>query len=344
LLAPLHLAGTQGRWAEQGTATLAILAFAAIHISGQRHTVRVQVTITALKLTLLGLFVLAGLAAGWRHSANLVDSASIDLKTAGEMTFSLVYIAYAYFGWNAASYLAGEISQPGRNLPRAIGLGTGAVVLLYLALNCVYALALPASEVRQISREHGQNAVAPIAELAAARLFGTGWATPLSLAFGVMLLSSVSAYILTGPRVAYAMARADQFPAFAGRLSPRFRTPATATGLLAILAIGMLWTGSFKSIIIYASLGMALFSILTIGAVYVLRVRQPNLHRPFRTPGYPFVPSVYMIISLVLSIAVFIKQPAIAAWSVASIVAGVPFYYAWRFFRFRRSRGPSFGD
>jgi APA family basic amino acid/polyamine antiporter len=135
------------------------------------------------------------------------------------------------------------------------------------------------------------------------------------------------------------MARADQFPAFAGHLSPRFQTPAKATGLLAILAIGMLWTGSFKSILIYASLGMALFSILTIGAVYVLRVRQPSLHRPFRTPGYPFVPAVYMLISLVLSIAVFIKQTEIAAWSLASIVAGVPFYYIWRFFRFKSSPG-----
>jgi len=330
LLAPLHLSGAQGRLAEQGTASLAILIFAAIHISGQRRTVRVQVTITAIKLMLLGLFVVAGLAAGWRHAANLADRPALDLKTVGEMTFSLVYITYAYFGWNAASYLAGEISQPGRNLPRAIGLGTGAVVLLYLAMNAVYALALPAAEVRRIAHEQGPNAVAPIAELAAARLFGSRWAAPLSVAIGLMLLSSVSAYILTGPRVAYAMARAGQFPALAGRLSPRFRTPAIATALLAALSIGMLWTGSFKSIVIYASLGMALFSILTIAAVYVLRIRQPSLPRPFRTPGYPLVPAVYILVSVVLSVAVFMKQIEIAAWSLASIVAGVPFYYVWR--------------
>jgi APA family basic amino acid/polyamine antiporter len=336
LLAPLKLSGTNAWLAEGGVASLAIVVFALVHISGQRRSVRVQVAITLLKLALLLVYLFAGLAAGWRHTANLADLPHVDLQTAGNMTFSLVFITYAYFGWNAASYLAGEIAQPGRDLPRAIGLGTAAVVLLYLGLNVVYALALPAKEVHQIAVDKGPNAVGPIAELAAARLFGADWAARFSVAIGLMLLSSVSAYILTGPRVAYAMAKAGQFPLIAGQLSKRFQTPAIATGVLAALSLALLWSGSFKAVMTYASLGMALFSILTIASVYVLRVRRPDLQRPFRTPGYPLVPAVYIVISAALSVAVIVKQTEIAAWSMATIVAGVPFYYIWRSMR----RGP----
>ena len=101
------------------------------------------------------------------------------------MLFSLVYISYAYTGWNAASYIAGEIAEPGRRLPQAILIGTSLVVALYLGLNTVYSLALPAGEIQRIAKEQGFDAVAPIAELAAKRLFGSTITATLSVAFGL---------------------------------------------------------------------------------------------------------------------------------------------------------------
>jgi APA family basic amino acid/polyamine antiporter len=124
LLAPLRLDGATAAWAQPAVATAAILAFAAVHASGRVGTIRVQGGITVLKLVILGLLAAAGLAAGWGRWSHLHDRPPLDPSRLVTMTSSLVYIAYAYTGWSAASYLAGEIEQPQRRLPRAILLGT----------------------------------------------------------------------------------------------------------------------------------------------------------------------------------------------------------------------------
>ncbi|MGA2699822.1 MAG: APC family permease [Isosphaeraceae bacterium] len=238
LLAPLDLHGPMAKVVHQGIATLAISVFAIIHTSDRGRTIWVQSSFTLLKLGFLISFVVAGLAVGWRHRANLVDRPPLGVGAITPMIFALVYIYYSYSGWNAAAYLAGEISDPGRRLPKAILIGTLAVVVLYLGLNTVYALALPAPEIRRIAEREGLDAVAPFAELAARRLFGPMLAAPLSIVIGLALMASLSAYILTGPRVSYAMAQAGHFPAIAGRLTRRSRTPAVATALQGWMGLG----------------------------------------------------------------------------------------------------------
>jgi APA family basic amino acid/polyamine antiporter len=328
LLAPLALQGPMARVAHQLLATLAIGMFALIHTSERSRTAWVHSMFTLLKLAFLTSFLVAGLAAGRHHGANLADRPVLSLDLTSSMLFSLVYISYAYTGWNSAAYLAGEIGDPGRRLPRAILLGTLAVIVLYLGLNLVYALALPAAEIQRMAKEDG-NAVAPIAELAARRLFGPGLAAPLSIAIGLALLASLSAYVLTGPRVSYAMARAGHFPAIAGRLSRRSRTPAIATALQVGFALILLWTGSFETIVVYASVGLALFSMLSVSSIYVLRRTRPNLPRPFRTPGYPIVPAIFILGSGALTAAAFHKRTDVSLYSLLSILAGIPVYYLW---------------
>jgi APA family basic amino acid/polyamine antiporter len=336
LLVPLHLDESILAIAQRGVATLAIIGFAVIHTSSRHRIAHIQGWITALKLILLVLYVAAGLAVGWPRHANLDDRPPLSMPLATSMMFSLVYISYAYTGWNAASYLAGEIVEPQRKLPRAILLGTACVVLLYLGLNVVYGFALSAADVRAIVEDpnnrlpYKPDAVAPIAQLAARRLFGPRWSDGLTVAIGLMLLSSLSAYVLTGPRVIYAMAREGQFPAIAGRLTARSGTPAIATFLQSAAALVLLWTGSFESIVVYASVGLAIFSMLAISAVYVLRWRQPDLHRPFRTPGYPFTPAVYLVVTAVLTYASFSERFLVSTYALLSILAGVPLYYLRR--------------
>src|SRR5271157_302029 len=326
LLAPLDLHGPMAKVVHQGIATLAISVFAIIHTSDRGRTIWVQSSFTLLKLGFLISFVVAGLAVGWRHRANLVDRPPLGVGAITPMIFSLVYIYYSYSGWNAAAYLAGEISDPGRRLPKAILIGTLAVVVLYLGLNTVYALALPAPEIRRIAEREGLDAVAPIAELAARRLFGPMLAAPLSIVIGLALMASLSAYILTGPRVSYAMAQAGHFPAIAGRLTRRSRTPAVATALQVGWALVLLWTGSFESILIYTGVGLALFSMLSVSSIYVLRRTHPDLPRPFRTPGYPFVPAIFLAASAILTIAAFVERPWVSLYSLLSILAGIPVY------------------
>ena len=334
VLAPMHLSGDSAMYAERGLATLAILIFAAIHVWGRRQTSLVQGWITGLKVAVLLVLIVAGLSAGWRNTANLVDAKPVDLDLATTMLFSLVFIYYAYTGWNGASYLAGEIREPQKVLPRAILLGTGVVMALYLAVNAVYALALSAADVKAIvedpANKQGLDAVAPIAEIATRRLFGSKWSDPLSVAIGLMMLSSLSVYLLLGPRVIYAMAKAGQFPAIAGRLLPRSQTPAVATLFQIAATLVLLWTGSFESLFVYASVGLSLFSLLAMSAIFVLRAKRPDLHRPFRTPGYPVTPAIYLLLTGVLLAAAFYNSWKVSTISLASMLVGVPFYYLTR--------------
>jgi basic amino acid/polyamine antiporter, APA family len=341
LTAPLALEGATAVTAQRGLASGLILLFALIHTASRKQTAHVQGWITALKLALLGLFVVAGLVAGRSHFANLLDPKPLTPGLAVSMMFSLVFISYAYIGWNASSYLAGEFRDPQRQLPRAIILGTLGVVVLYLGLNTVYSLALSASDIKQVVEGPGNtltnkvDAVAPIAELAASRLFGRQFSGGFSVAVGLMLLSSLSAYQLAGPRVIYAMAIAGQFPAVAGKLTAKAGTPAVATVLQTVCTLALLWTGSFESLVIYASVGLSIFSMLAISAVYVLRWTRPDLPRPFRTPGYPLTPAVYLLFTGVLTAAAFSERPVVSAYALGSILIGVPVYYLWKWMRGR---------
>ena len=206
--------------------------------------------------------------------------------------------------------------------------------VLYLALNVVYGLAFSAADVRAIvddpANHVGREAVAPIAQIAAARLFGPRWSTLFSIAFGTMLLSTLSAYVLIGPRVVFAMARAGQFPSIAARLTRRAGTPAVATGASDGCALFLLWTGSFENLIIYAGVGLSIFSMLAVSSIYVLRWKRPEMHRPFRTPGYPVTPAVFLLVTGLLTVATVREHPRVSLYAILSILAGVPFYYLWQ--------------
>ena len=222
LLAPLRLGDAFAAVAQPAVASAAIIALGLVHCCGRGSTIRAKAGMTALKIGILAVLAVAGLAAGWGRWENLADRPPLTSGLLVTMASSLVYISYAYSGWNGASYLAGEVDRPQEQMPRAILLGTGLVLALYLALNTAYALALSANDVRAIvGGPENLNAIAPVAQIAADRLHGCRVAAPLSVAIGLTLLASVSAYVLTGPRVAYAMARAGQFPEVAGRLSAR---------------------------------------------------------------------------------------------------------------------------
>jgi basic amino acid/polyamine antiporter, APA family len=220
LLAPLRLDDAQAAVAQPALASAAIVGLGVGHCLGRGSTIRAQAGMTALKIVILVLLAVAGLAAGWGGWENLADRPPLTSGLIVSMASSLVCISYAYTSWNGASYLAGEMDCPHERMPRAILLGTVMVLALYLALNTAYALALPAAEMRAIvGGPENASVIAPIAQIAADRLYGPRIADPLSVTIGLTLLASVSSYILTGPRVAYAMARAGQFPEVAGRLS-----------------------------------------------------------------------------------------------------------------------------
>ena len=135
------------------------------------------------------------------------------------------------------------------------------------------------------------------------------------------------------------MAQAGQFPAVAGRLSTRTGTPVIATVLQVAWSLVLLWTGSFDLLLIYSSVGLALFSMLTVSSVYALRWRRPDLPRPFSTPGYPVTPAIFLAATGLIVWAIFSERPRVSIYSLLSILAGVPVYYLWAAFKGRGEGG-----
>ena len=308
-------------WAVPAGATALVLVVAAVHALGARHSSGLQAVATATTAA-----VLVGLGAGgllfgrgdWSHFGQGGWPTSGQW---GPLAAGLIYVGYAYAGWNAAGYLAGEVRDPARTLPRCLVGGAASVIVLYLLVNVAYVYALdpagmagrPEEEVRQVART------------AAVGLFGSGVGGAVGVAFGVILLASVSAYLLTGSRVAYAMARDGAFPAFAGRLWAGRGTPAAATLTQAGLAAGMVWAADgFKQLLDYAAVGLAALSGLTVASVFAVR-RRP-LARPYRLPLYPLPPLLFLLLTgWTIGYAVYddAQRPA-ALLSLLTLLVGVP--------------------
>jgi APA family basic amino acid/polyamine antiporter len=237
---------------------------------------------------------------------------------------------FAYSGWNAASYLAGEVRNPGKILPRSLLLGAGLVIVLYLALNLVFAYAVPLADV-------GFDNATQVPTLAVENLFGPRASSIFSVLLGLTFLATVSAFIITGPRVYYAMAKDGLFlfPSVAGHVSSKGRIPVYAMIAQSVCAIIILFAmKNFRDLFQYAAVGLSVFAMLFIAAVYVLRWRRPEMERPFRVPGYPVVPAIFMAVILFMTVFAFKQWRIPSFWSLGSILAGIPAYYLWLLVRY----------
>ncbi len=312
----------------QVLAAAIIVAVTLPNLFGHRLSGWTQNLTTLVKLGLfVGLVVLAAFFGGGRlsHVMEGQPIGEIGLATAASQLF---YVMFAYSGWNAASYLAGEVRNPGRILPRSLLLGAGSVILLYFAVNLVFAYAVPLADV-------GFHNAEQVPQMAVANLFGQRASSVFSVLLGLTFLATVNAFIITGPRVYYAMARNGLFPSIAARISRKGRIPVYAMILQSLCAILILFAMEFQNLYRYASVGLSLFAMLFIGAVYVLRWRRPELERPFRVPGYPVVPAVFLAATLFMAIFAFVEWPMPSLYSVGSILLGIPVYYLWSTLRRR---------
>jgi len=168
-----------------------------------------------------------------------------------------------------------------------------------------------------------------VPQLAVQNLFGPRASSVFSVLLGLTFLATVSAFIITGPRVYYAMAKDGLFPSVAGIVSSKGRVPVYAMVLQSVCAIVILFVTDFRNLYQYASVGLSIFALLFIGAVYVLRWRRPDMARPFRVPGYPIVPAIFMIVILFMTVFAFIQWQRPSLYSLGSILVGIPVYYVW---------------
>jgi APA family basic amino acid/polyamine antiporter len=314
-------------WLPQLGASLLILVIAAIHTLGHNHSSRLQVAATVVTAA-----VLLGLAAGgvccgrgdWGH-LGVVEWPKFEHWWF--LAVGLIYVCYAYTGWNAAAYLAGEMKDPVRNLPRCLIGGALTVIALYLLVNLAYVYALDPQVMVAKDPKNEADEVGNVAKLAAEALFGKDAADVVAALLGLTLVAGVSAYLLTGPRVAFAMARDKVFPVFAGRLHPTRGTPARATLIQAVIAAALVWSASLLELLNYTSVGLAALAGLTVASVFPLR-RRPGLAHPYRLPLYPLPPLAYLALT-VWTVAGVLADPDArmpALLSLGTLLLGIPIF------------------
>jgi APA family basic amino acid/polyamine antiporter len=295
-----------------------------VHYLGVILGGRVQNCLTLIKLTVIAVFALGGLlwgAGDWSH----LSLAGGGWRP-GQMALALIFVSFAYSGWNAAAYLGSEIRRPGRNIPRALIGGTLIVAVVYLVLNLVYLYALP---------PRAMAGVLEVGGAAAAALFGPGIGRALSLAIAVGLLSVISSMVLTGPRVYYAMAIDGIFFPALGRVTERRHTPAAAIWLQAGLASAMVLTASFDKLLIYMGFTLSLMTMLTVVGLMIIRRRQGAAGVSYRTWGYPVTPLIYILGNLWIVAWSVTSRPVVCLTGLVTVASGLAVYAYFR----RRSRG-----
>jgi len=295
----------------------AISVLALIHVRGLGPGRLVQNTLAILKVTGLVLFVALGLSLGHGAAANL--SAAGASTTASGVLLALVPIMFCYSGWNAAAYVAEEIRDPGRNVPRALALGTAAVTLIYLALNVLFVYAFPVSELGGLR--------GGLLGGTSDRLFTFGLADWIAAFTIVSIAASISAMTIAGPRVYFAMARDGLFFARAARVHPRFRTPAYSIAAQALWSAVLVLSGSLSQLLSYTGFAVVLFSGVAVASLFVLRWRDRRIDRPYSTWGYPVAPALFVLAAAVLVINEIASRPGSALTGLAIMAAGVPVYW-----------------
>jgi APA family basic amino acid/polyamine antiporter len=298
----------------------AIAALSLIHIRGLGPGSMLQNLLAGLKTTTLVLIIALGFSVGSGSTGGIVSSAG-PVSLAG-MLLALMPVMFSFSGWNAATYVAEEVRDPGRNVPLALALGTVAVIIIYVGLNALFLYALP---IHQLSGLRG----ARLLDLVAERLFGFAVADLVAVFTMVSLSASISAMTLAGPRVYYAMARDGMFLPAAATVSVRYRTPAMAIAAQGMWSSVLVLCGSMSQLVSYTSFAVVLFAGVGVASLFVLRRREPQAPRPFRAWGYPWAPGLFVLASGAMVVNEIFRNGAPALAGLAVIATGVPVYYLW---------------
>lgn len=313
--------------AGQLVAVSAVLVLTATHYVGVKEGARVQGLFTSMIILALLWIAVGGLLVPAPAGAAPTPSPAIPI-TAAAFGTAMVAVFWTYYGWNEIVAAAGEVANPRRNLPIALLVGTGLITLLYVGVNAAFLKAIPPEEMARTAQP---------AALAATRLFGPSAAYLISLGITAAALGCLSAGIVPGPRIVYALSKDGLFPAAFSRVHPRFRTPAFALVVQAIWMSLLCLSGRYNELYTYATFAVILAYAATGIALFIFRRRRPDLPRPYRCWGYPVVPALFVGSSILLAANTVREQPRETLFCLAILLLGLPVYFWMR----RRSREAS---
>jgi len=313
------LPGEPNDWMQKGLAAGLLIVLTIIHSTNRRNSGGLQVAFTILKVAVIIAFCVAAIFVidTPQPVTFLPVAGDGDLLTSGAFAVSLIYVSYAYTGWNAATYLSSELDEPQRTLPWILMGGTMVVMTLYVALNFVFLYSAPMDAmVGQIE----------VGYIAAETAFGELGGRFTGLVLATLLISTVSAMTIAGPRVIQVIG--EDFPALSvlGRKN-KDGIPSIAIYIQSSIAMLFILSSTFESILVFAGFTLALNSFATVLGIFVLRWRQPDLPRPYRTFLYPLPPLIYLALTGWTLTFVLINKPVEGLFGLGIMATGLIFYF-----------------
>ncbi len=299
-----------------------------VNVVGLRWGALLQNVSTWTKFAAMAVFVVLGFAIGkgrWSNfSAPTPGGLTMGLSASqliSALGVGLIAVFWAYDGWVYITWVAGEVKDPRRNVPRAMVLGVLAVGVIYLAMNMTYVYAMPLSEVAKHET---------IAHAAAAALFSPRAAFWLSAMIAISCFSAAATCTLSGARVYMAMAQDGVFFRRMANIHPKWRTPAVSLIGQGIWGAVLTLSGRYDQLYTYVIFGMVLSYTLTVVGLFVLRWKKPDIPRPYRCTGYPWLPAIYVLVGGAWTLNTIVTRPIEALGGGAIILLGVPCYLYWK--------------
>jgi APA family basic amino acid/polyamine antiporter len=308
-------------------ALLLIALMTYVNVAGLRWGALLQNLSTWTKFAAMAAFVVLGFAIGkgdWSHFRAHGVGLSMGVhptQLISAMGIALIAVFWAYDGWVYITWVAGEVKEPRRNVPLAMVLGVLVVGAIYMAMNMTYLYALPLNQIAQHET---------IAHAAATSLFSSRAAVWLSLTIAVSCFGAAATCTLSGARVYLAMAQDGVFFKRMAVIHPKWRTPAFSLIGQSVWAALLTLSGRYDELYTYVMFGMVLSYTLTVIGLFILRWKRPNLPRPYRCTGYPWLPAIYVLVGAAWTLNTIVTRPSEAFWGTAIVLVGVPGYLYWK--------------
>ena len=302
-------------------AIVIIISISIIHITNKKLGAIFQNSFTTIKVLILIILIIIGFVYGNTENISFkADSSALKDIISPAFAIALYFVAYSYSGWNAAAYIAGEIKDPAKNIPRSLILGTIIVIILYVLLNFVFLSTIPIGEMA------GQI---EIGYLFLGKIWGTQAGIIIGIVIALLLISTISSMILTGPRVTQVMG--EDYPIIKW-ISKKSRTdiPIRAIIIQGIISIIYVVTSSFEQVITFIGFTLNIFTFLTVMGVIIHRVKHPEIERPYKTLGYPVIPVIFLIINSWILVYGLIYRPYESFMGIAVSLLGLIIYYFGR--------------
>ncbi len=309
--------------AGQLIAVAAIAILSAVNYFGIKTGIIVQNFFTFLRIAAVAVFVILGLAIGRKEgflvsNQSLTDFSMFNLKYIG---LGLIAVFWTFDGWYSANCAAEEVKNPNRNIPLGLILGTLSITTIYLLVNVLYLLALPIDKMKGVAR---------IGELASNQLFGETATFFISGLIMISIFGCLSATILYGPRVYYAMAEDKSFFKSMKYIHPKYRVPTKAIFWQAVWSSILCISGTFQALYEYVVFALVIFFAATGLAVIILRYKKPDIPRPYRAWGYPILPLFFVLINFAVFVNTIWAQPFQSLIGLIILIAGIPAFLYWK--------------